>query len=320
MKKKLIAIILFSFFTVISAHSLVFVHIGDQLPVYLQDCIAQARLFNPMCTMYLIANEKAYLSCTTQFAPYNITYVPIESLHKTDRHQQFLRKTSYEPGFWRYASERFLYIDDFMQQHHLSDVFHIENDVMLYVDLAVLEPKIQEKYDGIAAVFDSDNRCIPSFMYIPDAKYMAHMAHYFVAHTSKHKNDMEIIALFKNATSETVIDHLPIIMPAYINAYGLKNQLGHRPKNPYKYSNNIELFNSIFDAAALGQYLGGTFFADKGPGFVNETSVFDSSKLNYVWIADEQNRKIPYAIFNGVYYRINNLHIHSKQLNKFSSK
>ena len=42
------------------SHSIVFVHVGGQLPSYLSVAVEQARLFNETCDIYLIADQKTF--------------------------------------------------------------------------------------------------------------------------------------------------------------------------------------------------------------------------------------------------------------------
>jgi hypothetical protein len=77
----------------------------------------------------------------------------------------------------------------------------------------------------------------------------------------------------------------------------------------------------IFDAAAIGQYLGGidTIHKNGGvPGFVNETCIIDYSKYTFHWIKDN-NLFIPMVKIDNQYYKIAGLHIHSKRLNNFQA-
>jgi hypothetical protein len=134
-----------------------------------------------------------------------------------------------------------------------------------------------------------------------------------------HLNDMLVLASFFRTHGKQDVDNLPIIMPSYVKTYGLHNELGKIPQNPKSYCNNIQLFHSIFDGAALGQYLGGTPHGHQ-PGFVNETTVFNPSKLQFTWKTDALGRSVPYVRSKGAYFRVNNLHIHSKKLWKFVSK
>jgi len=87
------------------------------------------------------------------------------------------------------------------------------------------------------------------------------------------------------------------------------------------YNKNFESFNAIFDAAAIGQYLGGI---DKKNdpndtiGFINETCVIKYNNYSFYWIKinDLWN---PYIKINNKLIKIINLHIHSKLLDKFTS-
>ncbi|MDZ4124685.1 MAG: hypothetical protein U1E02_10985, partial [Hydrogenophaga sp.] len=56
-----------------------------------------------------------------------------------------------------------------------------------------------------------------------------------------------------------------------------------------------------------------------GPGFITSQCLFNPSRLQFEWKVDTENRKVPYLIFGKEKYRINNLHIHSKNLKLFLS-
>jgi hypothetical protein len=73
-----------------------------------------------------------------------------------------------------------------------------------------------------------------------------------------------------------------------------------------------ETFNSIFDGAAIGQYLGGIHSDPNLKGFINEKTVFNVAKYNYIWENDE-----PFMVYLDNKIKINNLHIHSKNLKQF---
>jgi hypothetical protein len=91
----------------------------------------------------------------------------------------------------------------------------------------------------------------------------------------------------------------------------------------YNCDNNVEYFNCnpdsdseyLFDGAAIGQYLGGVDPRNNSSnsiGFVNEQCIFNVSNYKYIWKNNE-----PYMIINGSIVKINNLHIHCKDLKKF---
>lgn len=324
--KSFLPLMLFCFNVLLAEeYSIVFIHIGEVIPAYADEALVQARAFNKECPIILLADEKALSAfrCSDPLA--NITYIARETLEKSEAHKRFIANSSldqqWRDGFWRYTSERFLYLDDLMSQHHLTHVFHMEYDNMLYVNLQDLLPIFKQQYKGIAATFCSDKLCVPGFLFISNEQVMHRLAECFAAHASKGEDDMRLLGIFKEENGFESIDHLPIIHKEYAKKYRLKNAIGIKVKDKRKYFQNIELFQSIFDGAALGQYLGGPDPKNgpSKPGHIDTRTVFNASKLTFSWKEDLEGRKIPYATFKGATYRINNLHIHSKRLELFRS-
>jgi hypothetical protein len=90
--------------------------------------------------------------------------------------------------------------------------------------------------------------------------------------------------------------------------------------NEQKYvSENSVSFPFIFDAAAIGQYLGGVD-PRNAPGdtrgFINETCVIKYNNYN-IWFEDVNGIKKPFIQIGDKKVPIFNLHIHSKNLNEF---
>lgn len=232
-------------------YSIVFIHIGEDLPPYISTALDQARLFNTDCPILLVANEKA-LKKFTPNSQSHITTIACETLKKTDVHKQFLEQNPRKSKVY-FTCQRFFYLNDLMLQHRLKNVFHLENDVMLYAELDKMLPIFTNQYKGIGATFDNDDRGIAGFIFISNAQVMNKMAKFFADRTPQGLNDMQLLALFKKETSSSSIDHLPIISKEYIKKNNLRSAAGHVAKKASKYYNHIDLFESIFDAAALGQ-------------------------------------------------------------------
>ena len=221
--------------------------------------------------------------------------------------------TSFRDGFNKSTTERFFIIEEVMTQLSLKNVFHIENDNLLYVNLDDLLKVFAAKY-AFASVFDNDRRCVPSFVYIRDAKSIGDLNDFI--NNSPQTNDMDLLSRFRYSNAESIT--LPILPSFYDKK--LASQSGHATNNPNQYFNNFELFDSIFDAACIGQYLGGVDprnYPNNSVGFINETSLFNPSIFNYYFRDDSRGRKVPVLSFNKREVRINNLHIHSKNLRKF---
>jgi len=301
-------------------YCIMYVHLGDKIPNYIYDSIAQSRLFNPTIPIYLICYEsvkneiKGKLENTCNFE-----LIIAQKLDISKEHLHFI-KSSKHSGFWRFSSERFFYIEQAMRKYKLQNVFHLESDNLLYFDISEYIQIFTERYNGIAATFDNDNRCIAGFMYIKNIDSIHALNKLFAEKVKDNYNDMQTIALFKTK-NPNLIDNLPIIPSCYKFLFPLKNKINNSTKLPDSYSKNFDLFNSIFDAAAIGQYLGGTdpIHTNFLPGFINESCIFDPSNFTYKWMLDNQQRKIPVMIFKNQTYKINNLHIHCKNLKKFVS-
>lgn len=321
-------ILLLSAFTSLyasSEHSIVFIHIGKTIPDNVPVALLQARTFNPDCPIIFIANEEALMNFKLSDPQANITYVFCESLDKTPEHVKFSKKTGlnsqWREGFWLYTSERFLYLNDLMVQYGLKNVFHLEHDNMLYVDLEELLPTFEAYYQGLGITMDNDDRCIPGIVYVHNTIAMKLLASFFADNAGDNHNDMQILSRFKKAYGRKLTQNLPIITREYVDTQRLVSPHGHTGRDKNEYCQHIEQFQSIFDAAAIGQYLGGIdpFNGHSTPGFINESCVFNPSLLSYEWIEDDKGRKVPYAVYANKKFRINNIHVHSKNLLQFAS-
>lgn len=300
-------------------YCLVFVHIGEEFPPHLSYSLAQARLFNPECSIFLIG----YFSAFNEFGDNNsnVIPVPIEFLKKNDHHQKWI-KNRREIMNHSYSVERFLYLDDFIQQYGLRNVFHIENDVMVYFSLLEKLPVFQKCYSNmVATTFDCDTRAVPSFVYVSNPETSSLLSDFIATKGRPDFSDMELLNLFKNAFYKKRSDHLPTLIPAYAHDYPLTNVLNKTARSAEPYSNHLDQLGMIFDAIALGQFLGGInpLLGESKPGFLGELSIFLPSFFELWWEKDQQGRFIPYISYRGETYPIANLHIHSKALELFSS-
>jgi hypothetical protein len=315
MKRKW-AFLLFCVFSSLWAdpYEIVFVHIGDSLPPYLEMAISQARLFNEECLITLIASEKA-LQKNPCSACIPICY---EQLPITPEHREFQKRTPLREEYMRYTSERFLYLYDYMKACNKKNVFHLENDVLLYVDLKRLLPTFQKHYPGIATTFENSEKCVAGFVFISEALAMQRLAKFFAKKAVFGMADMKVLAQFWKE-QKPFIDCLPTVMPQYLVDRALHN-LQDGPKTKMRYSKWIEEFCSLFDGASIGVFLDGLDPA-KGKNLPGSLvmGVFDPKDFCYMWKVDEEGRKIPYLVYGDYVYRINNLHIASKRLEKFLS-
>lgn len=147
----LVAVFL-SFAPILEAHSIVFVHIGPKLPAHLSTSVAQARLFNETCSIFLVVNSEAINYADPSLYENQVTFVSCESLKPSKSHQRFRSNSNQDKSFdglWIYSSERFFYLEELIAEYNLCDVFHLESDVMLYADLEGFLPTFTKRYKGM---------------------------------------------------------------------------------------------------------------------------------------------------------------------------
>lgn len=305
--------------------SIILIHIGDLFPTYINDCIRQLRVFNEDMQIYVLLEKKHHDKITEN----TIILIDLNELNDDTYTKTYLEQNKrkhnslmqFRSGFWIYTTLRFFYIRKFMEKNKLSNVFHFENDMMVYMDLTKNLSKFTENYEEFAITMHSDTSCVPAFMFIKDQTAINKLVE-FMMH-NKFNTDMDLLASFKEHSPQTKV--LPVVYPDYIKNNELISLTKVKSKNPLNYIYNYDIFLSIFDAAYIGQYVGGidprNTVSDKSTiGFINGEAPIQCNKFEEIkWITDNGDRKIPTVLVNGKNIKINNLHIHSKKLHLYSS-
>ena len=236
------------------------------------------------------------------FENININIINIEDLIPDYINMSSKINNTYRNGFWELTSYRFKAIYEYMKQYNIINIIHIENDVVIYKNVDTIP---FHNINKLLLTMDSENRCIPGLMFIPTANILKKCLDIF----NPNLNDMQNFSNCYYNLSD-YIDTLPIF---------IENNENNITKMITK---NFKYYNCIFDAAAIGQYLGGVDprnMSGDTKGFVNETCVINYSKYTFIW-KKENNKKIPYIIINNIEYPIVNLHIHCKDLKSFILK
>lgn len=233
----------------------------------------------------------------------SITFIALEELHDS---RDFINNSNldknFRDGFWVLSSARFFYIYECMKKYNIEDVVHLENDVLVYYNCDCLKDKLEQ--DKLYIPFDSFERNIASIVYIPN---------HLLFKTILDDYDLGQNDMFNFSRIRKNINHIENF-PIFIT--------DHLQNEEYKYvTKNFDRFGYVFDAAAIGQYLGGVDPRNASHdtiGFVNETCIVKYDAYKFVWnLVDNIAR--PIIIVNNESYPIFNLHIHCKNLEKFTS-
>lgn len=210
-------------------------------------------------------------------------------------------KETFRNGFWKLTSLRFNVLSSYMQKFNKKNIVHLENDVLLYCNINTINFHDKTK---LLLTMDSKNRCIPGIMFIPNHNILDKCLSFF----DKKMNDMQNFSrCYYKFNSE--IDTLPIFN------FCDKDEV-HK-----MVTRNFKKYNAIFDAAAIGQYIGGvdpSNIKTNSVGFVNETCIIKYNNNEFIW-KEINNLKVPYIKIDDKLFPILNLHIHCKNLKQFLS-
>jgi len=300
--------------------NVIFFHVGrNGLPEYQEDHFKQFRLFNPDIPTYYLTQKQFMKS--PLFAKYNIV-----SLDINDYYSKYISHfvTFFHYGvlpdayqFWVVAATRLMYIENAMRVLGLRNVYHYENDVLIYYDIKTLHNKFHSLYPTMAITVGGPDKCITGFMYINNPKPLGHMTKWFVDSLRTYNKKTLQIMYGMDMVNEMTL------MRAFSREF--PDELQFLPILPFgEWSNNYTEFGSLFDPASYGQFVGGNV-QEKQPGLMPDDHYIGkllqaNPDYTVVWKEDKLGRKIPYFKFDGQEVKINNLHIHSKNLHLYQSK
>lgn len=238
-----------------------------------------------------VITEKEYFDNLQKFGN-KITKIDTKDVEGNFESKSKLDKI-FRNGFWHNASKRLFILYEYMKKYNIQNVIHLENDVLLYSNLNY---KFEDK---VYLVMDTPHRCIPGIIYIPRYNLLDEL----IKNYDYTLDDMLNMGEFYNSHRDKVTT-FPIINDYY---------------SICTYNVNFQEFNSIFDGAAMGQYLGGVDprnITGDTIGFVNETCLVKYNIFKFKWFRKGEY-SFPYLIVNNNIIPINNLHIHSKNLQNF---
>ena len=292
---------------------LILVHLGKEFHFHIFDCIEQIRIFNPNINLHLLVQTDVYNTIMKTYKEiifaYNVILKNCDLEEKSNEHLLFQKRSnldrSYRNGFVYYCTQRFLVLHDYILNNSLVNIIHIEYDNLIFCDLNNIINILEENYN-CGAVFDNSTQCVPSFVYFKNLESIQNLMNFIINNLYSYSNDMLLLGGFRNNEPEN-IQKLPILTEEYTNKFNIDNN----------FSNNISKFQCIFDARAIGQYIGGIdsrVHQYQGPGYINPDAHFKVNEINVEW-REINGLFIPYACEVPVV----NLHIHSKDLKQWLS-
>lgn len=299
------------------------------LPSYIFENIKQTRCFF-QGKIYLIIDDMQSPFIET-ILPFNVDIVDytlvkdaeFNIVHWHNAHKfEFIPQLKNRAHLFMRAFERMFLLRNIMALKKIHNAFFMELDNLIYDDPRNWLPEFR-KHD-LCYMYDADNRCSSGIMFSKNADIMYNFLKFLLKFINMTREPYEMGALFHFLESnhkENVF-----ILPTFWNHESkipvIKNK--EMPadlastKIEYSYLNYNKFSDSIFDAAGIGVFLFGNDTVHNNnlliTGQKNKWSAVDYTNLKFEWKTDSKNRRIPYVWNGDSWTRINNLHIHSKNL------
>jgi len=303
---------------------LVYTNLGDSFhhQFYIWTSIEQSRKFNPNLEIYLILSKKAVspevrnkiLQYRLRLFFYDEASDPIIDEFKSN----FFIQGNMVPidgntNFVQYTTERLIYIYVLMKNLGLKNVFHMENDNLLYINLNELLKSFQACKLNFGVPFAAKGQAVVSVLFIRDEQYLKDFIQY-------------VISIFKMGRQKaqellhtSYINDMTITYAYFVDKRG---DIAELPDKFYKRGENCIWDNAkiIIDACVLGQWFAGTHTNPSGHHY-EDNRLVDPRQSQLVWKNSKFGFKELY-LRNAEYgeIRVVNMHIHSKELEKYISK
>ena len=276
-----------------------FISETNSIPEYTETCLRQARKFNPSIEIDFISKEPASYFSELKINWVDQAQINSEELDNFKKLSWFNRHgtpntTHPSPeDFWQKTAERIYYLQAYVCQNELDDVFHFENDVLLYGSLEDVKTS-----DRLTITPMSSTHTTFAFTFIPKCDQIKKLCCFFnnllsfgegqlLALGYDHISEMSLLNM---ALRNNIVSAFPVI-----------------PEPGMEY---------VFDPGSYGQHLGGTNNGHQ-EGFVDPSHVIGSYiKTGKIEVKFDQS---PYVKcrHSKEWQRIFNLHIHSKDLERF---
>jgi FkbM family methyltransferase len=286
-----------------------------RLPSYTVDTIHQLRLFYNGRVYFIINDYESniYKTLETKYDVDIINYNDVVDNEFTNVVEKYYNKFCIvnalkgREKLFIYAFERFFLLHNLMKSKNLTNVFFVELDNLIYDDPHAWVDQFSRK--DAAYMFDNIDRYASGVCYFKHTQTINKLNMYFLHYiqtTTTFLTEMTALYEYFHANKDDVQ-----ILPTHWKSEHV-NEIAYEHYDAYNHS--------IFDAAAMGIFIGGIDPHHSGgvltKGLKSQWSVIDYTAYTFEWRKDKQGRRVPFVWNpeNKYWVKINNLHIHSKHL------
>jgi hypothetical protein len=271
--------------------NVVLFHSTDNVPKHIEYCVKQIKHFTPDVKIHFLTDKNAFSN--------NVNIVNINDLNLNFDHLPYYKND--QMPLWRTSALRFFYIEEFIRRANLNDVFHFDNDILIYEDLNLILKNIKDSKFLITRHKETEAVC--GFVYIKDYNSISGICRSLLEYM--HKNEKEL---------ESQLGSMPHEMRLLGQIFNESKLISEFPILPWW--KNFDKFNSVFDPSSYGQYICYNKMIHEG----SKNRFIDTQILNNkIKVEFDNQLKVPFIYFNDFKIKINNLHIHCKNLQDYIS-
>lgn len=286
--------------------NIILFNLGKNKP-YFRDCIAQVKKYNPNINLFFIGEDKEYVE-DTDF--YNIKYLSKGENIKYFNNLDFYSK--HADPLWKTSMARFFYIEEFVKKFNLKNIFHFDNDVLIYGSFNKVLTKINIDEQNIFTKTNEFNLTCGLF-YTRD-----YLSIFKLNNLILNKISLGISFLTHKYSQARSLPEEPFMVNemTILKIIQEENEkaIYEFPSQPF--DNLFNRYGICFDPSSWGQYIGGT--PNVGPGWAGNHHNIGKSILGKRYNCYLKDKKpLILDINNDKTYPLFNLHIHSKNLNKY---
>jgi len=277
-------------------------------PSHFKYCVQQIRATNPNSIIYILTN----LPINTNES--HIKIININDLQIPDIGDYY----KYDPmgELFRNALLRIFYLEAFMKKYNIIDVIHFDNDVLIYENM------------------DNISDCLKQFDFLMTSHFKTEYVFGFsylknvLPLTQLNNKLLKLVVLGEHRLQQIITDCMPHEMRllAYINEHSNPKIINNLPILPFgEGSDNFSIFKMCFDPSSYGKHLTGSH--ELTPTHLNYAPTkkyFGTEKHHLIGQALINNKinvdfenKHPILEVQNNKYKICNLHIHTKELEKY---
>ncbi len=299
--------------------NLVLFHSGDSLPSFFWETIIHTRRYWSGPIHLLIPSSYCR---DPHVQKYNCISIPVEEI-SSDALNEFdscqILKQYGRNNFWHAATQRLFALEAYIRTQGLDHVVHLENDVLIYRDLAEMEPVFLRLYKDTMAVTPMGPRhCTAAFSFIDSADALSKTTERMLSLLKYSEKDFKKLFDVDMVNDMVMLKIIQTEQPEHVKSLPIL------PKGDQ--ARFIERFGSLFDCASWGQYAGGSPHGHK-PGIAFDHHWIGrellAKRYDLIWIPESNGLYCPYVQARkgsaGI-WKLNNLHIHSKRIKDFTGE